>query len=361
MTSLPDGMAASSDVVVVPALAIDENIADGEGLPRDTILRLEGHNCAVTSLCFHPHESFLASGGFDGRALLWQTNKTPSSGILSYTGHKASVTAVAFVGTEGDSLATASADKTVAVSDFATAARLKTLRGHKSHVTCVDGGASLAGAEFRHESKSAGKFCLVSGSNDRTARLWDIRSHRRREEVLFAHGYQVLDVKFGEDMQSVFTSGIDPRIHAWDVRKPSEVMFTLEGHTDMVTGLAISPLGSHLASHGADGTVGIWDVRPFVGQDGSGDRLELRLGGCVHGFEHNLMRLGWDRCGTRVVAGSADGTVAVWDADDGELVFQLGGHHGCVNDVRFSPTDDTLIASASSDQVILLGHIPTAP
>jgi WD40 repeat protein len=151
MTSLPDGMAASSDVVVVPALAIEENIADGEGLPRDTILRLEGHNCAVTSLCFHPHESFLASGGFDGRALLWQTNKTPSSGILSYTGHKASVTAVAFVGTEGDSLATASADKTVAVSDFATAARLKTLRGHKSHVTCVDGGASLAGAEFRRQ------------------------------------------------------------------------------------------------------------------------------------------------------------------------------------------------------------------
>jgi hypothetical protein len=46
-----------------------------------------------------------------------------------------------------------SADKTVAARDFATAARLTMLRGHKSHVTCKDGGASLVGDVFCHQSE----------------------------------------------------------------------------------------------------------------------------------------------------------------------------------------------------------------
>jgi hypothetical protein len=53
------------------------NIADGEGPPGDTILRVECHHCAVNCMFFHLQEPYSASGGFDGRTLLLKTNETP--------------------------------------------------------------------------------------------------------------------------------------------------------------------------------------------------------------------------------------------------------------------------------------------
>jgi Prp8 binding protein len=353
-------MDGTRSLAVVLAPAVEKNSENGAGLPPNVLLRLEGHNCAVTSLCFHPEDPFLASGGFDGKALLWQVTDVDATAVVSFTGHKSSITALTFLGPRGESLVTASADKTVAVYDFATSARLKVLRGHDSHVTSVDARASLAGIATQRGELGNDNFSVVTGSNDRTARVWDIRSRHHREELTFAHRYQVLDVKLGASWHTVFTSGIEPDVQAWDMRKPSEAIWTLHGHSDMVTGLAVSPIGSHLASHGADGMVGIWDVRPFIGENGDGERLERFLTGCTHGFEHNLMRLGWDRGGTRVVAGSASGFITVWDADDGELVCNLGGHQGCVNDVRFSPVVDSLVASGGSDHFVLLGHMSAA-
>ena len=43
-----------------------------------------------------------------------------------------------------------------------------------------------------------------------------------------------------------------------------DVVYTLSGHTDTVTYLALSPDGTHLLSNSMDSTLRAWDVRPFV-------------------------------------------------------------------------------------------------
>ncbi len=55
-----------------------------------------------------------------------------------------------------------------------------------------------------------------------------------------------------------------------------------------------------------------------------------------------------------VTAGSADRTVNVWNAENGELVHRLGGHQGSVNEVCISKN---LIASGSSDRTIVVGNL----
>lgn len=41
----------------------------------------------------------------------------------------------------------------------------------------------------------------------------------------------------------------------------------MKGHTDTVTGMALSPDGSYLLTNGMDNTLRIWDIRPYAPQD----------------------------------------------------------------------------------------------
>jgi Prp8 binding protein len=74
-------------------------------------------------------------------------------------------------------------------------------------------------------------------------------------------------------------------------------------------------------------------------------------------LEKNLIRACWDPEGVRVAAGGGDGTATVWEAKSGKMLHKLPGHKGTVNDVRISP-DGSLILSASTDKMMLLGELP---
>ena len=55
--------------------------------------------------------------------------------------------------------------------------------------------------------------------------------------------------------------------------------------------------------------------------------------------------------GTKIVSGSLDKTVRVWDAVTGTLINTLQGHSGGVTAVAYSP-DGTKIVSGSGDKTV---------
>lgn len=129
-------------------------------------------------------------------------------------------------------------------------------------------------------------------------------------------------------------------------------MLRLQGHTDTITGLQLSPCGSYVLSNAMDNTLRVWDIRPFAPEE----RCVNTFTGHQHNFEKNLLRCAWSPDGLKVSCGSADRFVYVWDATTGRIAYKLPGHNGSVNDVDFHPKEP-IILSGSSDKTLYIGEI----
>lgn len=150
----------------------------------------------------------------------------------------------------------------------------------------------------------------------------------------------------------IYVGDVSPDIKVYDVRKKG-VVNTLKGHADLVTSLQVSPDSQYLLSNSHDSTVRTWDIRPFAPED----RHIRAFDGAPTGMEKNLYKAVWDSEGKRIAAGSGDRTAVVWEVRTGKLLHKLPGHKGAVNDVRFSPTEASVLLSGSTDQNLLLGEL----
>lgn len=165
--------------------------------------------------------------------------------------------------------------------------------------------------------------------------IWD---PRQKAAVDFIQSdFPVTAITLAEAGNELYSGGIDNDIKVWDLRKKA-VAYSLIGHTDTITSLAVSPDSQTLLSNSHDSTVRTWDIRPFAPTD----RQIRTFDGAPTGMEKNLLKASWDTQGKRIAAGSGDRTLVIWEASSGKLLQKLPGHKGAVNDVRFAPHDEPL-------------------
>jgi Prp8 binding protein len=307
-------------------------------LQSPTVL-LTGHTEAIYSIAFDPQGSHLASASMDRSIMLWDVaGESKNYNVLN--GHKNGVLEVKW--SSSSSLVSCSADKTVAIWDAIKGVRTRKLTDHSGIVNSC----SIA-----RDTPNI----FASGSDDCTAIIWDQRSKRQLQSIY--HDYQITSVCMTNDGNGVYTGGIDNIIRRWDLRMNSEDAvedLRLDGHTDVVTGLALSPNGNHLLSNSMDASLHCWDVKPFRAE-GTG-RWEKSYGGATHGAEKLLLRCSWSPDQEKVACGSADRMVYIWDSSSGEVMYYLPGHKGSVNEVIFHPTEP-IVASCGSDKQIFLGEL----
>ena len=90
----------------------------------------------------------------------------------------------------------------------------------------------------------------------------------------------------------------------------------LRGHEEMVSAAAFSPDGARIVSGSYDQTVRVWDAA-------SGAELLV-----LRGHEDDVPAAAFSPDGARIVSGSWDNTVRVWDAASGAELLVLRGHEG---------------------------------
>lgn len=193
--------------------------------------------------------------------------------------HKGAVMEAHF-NTDGSSLYTCSTDKLVAIFDTMTGQRVRKLKGHQHYVNSVDG-------------TRRGVQMLCSGSDDRTVKIWD--SRKKFSVSSLECPFQVTSVCYNDTGELLISGGIDNELKVWDLRK-NEIIYSLPGHTDTITGMSLSPDGSYVLSNSMDNTLRIWDIRPY----GPAERCVKIFTGHQHNFEKNLLRCSWSPDGSKV-------------------------------------------------------------
>ena len=100
---------------------------------------------------------------------------------------------------------------------------------------------------------------LISGSSDKDARIWDIRTHRTIH-VLKGHKKRIYAVEFSPDGTLAITGSDDHTLKLWSTKSGSLIR-TLKGHTDYVKTVAFTPDGKYILSGSWDKTIRLWDGR----------------------------------------------------------------------------------------------------
>lgn len=325
--------ALRSELVPLPGSANRKS-----GLLAPTML-LTGHTAEVFSCEFSPDGLHLASGSFDKHIQVWNTYGECDN-FCDLKGHTNAVLELHW-SNDGHQIYSCSADNSLGIFDVIAGKRVKKLSGHSAIVN------SMA-------TTRRGQPMLVSGGDDGTTKLWDLRI--RRCVHTWEHPYQMLSVTFDDSGQRVFAGSLDNNVYCYDIRaKEEEAMFTLEGHTDNITGLDVSHDGNFLLSNSMDNSVRLWDVRPFFSGNDS-ERCQQVMQGATHNFEKNLIKVRWSPDDKYACAGSADRHVYIWSMADRKLLYKLPGHNGSVNEVCFHPKEP-IVASASSDKTLFVGEL----
>jgi len=237
-------------------------------------------------------------------------------------GHTEFVRGVAITA-DGRRAVSGSYDKTLRVWDLEAGKCIATLEGHTHEVNGV--------------AISADGRRAVSGSKDNTVRVWDLEAGRCIA-TLEGHTQTVLGVAITADGRRAVSGSYDNTLRVWDL-EAGKCIATLEGHTDEVNGVAISADGRRAVSGSDDRTVRVWDLEA--------GRLIATL------TRHALLVLSVaiTADGRRGVSGSFDNTVRAWDLEAGRWIATLEGHTDAVWGVAIT-ADGRRAVSCADDKTV---------
>ncbi len=279
--------------------------------------------------------------------------------VRRFTTHTDGVTSLA-LSADGRLLLVGGMDHSLRLWDVDGATELRRFDGHTERLARValspDGSRALScsGVVDRRD----GKLVRASGASSRvveridgklvaldcTVRLWDVATGtelRRlgepavpqygvaftpdgRQALTFGGGHELRDGEF------VLKDGkYVPRecvLKLYDVESGRELR-QFSGHKEPVYCAAFTPDGRRLVSGSADGTVLVWEVG-----SGAGPR-SLDVGG-----KSAVLSVAVSPDGRRLLTGDANSRLRLWNLDDGEEVYDARtAHSGWLRGVAFSP------------------------
>lgn len=213
---------------------------------------------------------------------------------------------------------TGSADRTLKVWDLASGQLKLTLPGHVASVRAVV-------VSPRHPY-------LFSASEDKEIKCWDLEYNR---VIRNYHGHlsAVYSLSLHPTMDILVSGGRDSSVRVWDMRTKKQIHL-MAGHTDTVHVVETQDAEPQVISGSADSHVRLWDLaagrcRATLTNHKKGVRALA-----IHKEEYSF------------VSGSAD-NLKKWKLPDGAFMENLGGHRAIINSLCLN-RENVLVSAADN-------------
>jgi len=242
-------------------------------------------------------------------------------------GHRGWVTSIASTYEESNLLVSASRDKTLMIWELTPDGEgvgyaRRALTGHSEPVASVT-------------LSSDGQFAL-SGSWDRTMRLWDLNTGST-VRTFQGHSKDVFSVAFSGDNRQIVSGSRDKTIKLWNTLAECKFTITEDNHTDWVSSVVFSPSAKMplIVSAGWDKLVKVWGL------------TDCKLRTNLVGHTGVVYSVAVSPDGSLCASGGKDSTAMLWDVNDGKHLYSLDAG-STINALTFSPKNYWLVAATDT-------------
>jgi len=193
------------------------------------------------------------------------------------------------------------------------------LVGHGNKITCV----KLFG----------NGRAILTGSADRSMKLWDISRKTYRQTTTLRHSSTCYSVDVASDSFTAVSGHMDGGLRFWDVRTGERTGDLDNLHEGGVTCVKFHPINAtQILTNGKDSSLKL---------------VDMRTRSVLHTLRENEFRTTyyWSSCAISsdgqyaASVSNTSGQLFVWELNDGKLVKKLDGHKGGAGGISWGPGD----------------------
>ena len=294
---------------------------------------MRGHTDVITSVQLSDDEIMqtVLSSSWDQKVRVWgvSDNQLP---LKNLRGHTKSVNSV-HISKNADIIASGSEDGTIRVWNRTESHNVVILRGHTDHVTAI-------------QLSENGEW-LISGSLDHSIRLWDIKTGITIKAL--HHTEAIYSICYYGDGQKVVFGGTDNAVRTW-TPETNECITHFEAvptKAVMCVHMCADKTRVAAASHEK---IFVWDA------------LNQKIVRVIKATNGNIIKsIFLSSDGKKVVSGSWDRAVAVFNVETGENECTLIGHAERVECVLLSSDDKTVYSGGMDNTLRIWDIVKGAP
>jgi WD40 repeat protein len=205
-----------------------------------SVLTFASHQQTVRIVAWSPNGRYLASGGDDGRLLVWGNDGV----VHQRMAYPAAVTALAW-SPESERLVTGAANQVIFLTALTGTVLASFPHDHLANVT------SLAWTAHNQQQ-------VVSGALDQRAIVWQTTLYQP-QTVFTRHTAPIEAVSWAADGQTIASSSHGGVVRVWNAESGREVHPLYQDAHLPMRAAAFAPTGTQLAVGGDDGVIRLWN------------------------------------------------------------------------------------------------------